>query len=194
MAGRYFRPDWATHCLTHLLGTQLQPDSLLNSGAPSEFQIDGNLGAPGGMIELLLQSHESVSTTASSPAGYSPPASYGSPKPENLTAAFTGDSNKAPLIRLLPTVPAEFASVGGGGYVRGLRARGGFEVGITWDAQGALVSANITSTSGGTAYVTLGDTAIGQINGTSITSEGAGSGIFLKLMTQAGKSYEVTGA
>ncbi|KAK3641980.1 hypothetical protein LTR22_016305 [Elasticomyces elasticus] len=188
LSGRYFRPDWATHCITHLLGTQLQPDSLLNSGAPSEFQIDGNLGLPGGMVELILQSHESVSTAPSS-SGYTPPV-YGGSSPV-LTAAYTGDVHKAPLIRLLPTLPESFAAAGGGGYVRGLRARGGFEVGIAWDEKGALVSANITSTLGGTSYITLGATPIGRNNGTAVRLDGAGSGVFLKLATQAGKSYTI---
>jgi len=56
------------------------------------------------------------------------------------------------------------------------------------------VSANITSLIGGTAYVTLGDTPIGQSNGTAVKADGAGSGVFLKLNTQAGKSYGVTNA
>ena len=150
---------------------------------------------PAGMMELLVQSHESVST-AGSPSGYSPsPPSYGgSSANQTLTAAFTGDVNKAPLIRLLPALPEAFAAAGGGGYVSGLRARGGFEVGIVWDAKGGLVSANITSLIGGTVYVTLGDTSIGQSNGTAVKADGAGSGVFLKLNTQAGKSYGVTNA
>ncbi|KAK0311884.1 hypothetical protein LTR01_002798 [Friedmanniomyces endolithicus] len=194
LSGRFFRPDWATHCITHLLGTQLQPDSLLNNGAPSEFQADANYGMPAGMMELLVQSHESIST-AGSPSGYYSPASYGgSSANSTLTAAFTGDVNKAPLIRLLPALPEAFATAGGGGYVIGLRARGGFEVGIIWDAKGGLVSANITSLIGGTAYVTLGDTPIGQSNGTAVKAAGTGSGVFLKLSTQAGQSYAVTKA
>ncbi|KAK3071813.1 hypothetical protein LTR53_007984 [Teratosphaeriaceae sp. CCFEE 6253] len=189
LAGRYFRPDWATHCLTHLIGTQLQPDSLLNSGAPSEFQIDGNLGIVGGVAEWVLQSHESVATSTSSGSGT---AGYGgAPK---LAAAYTGSVEKVPLIRLLPTVPEVFARTGGGGYVRGLRARGGFEVGIVWTASGELVSANINSILGGEVYVTLGDTPIGGSNATAITSSGAGSGGFLKLATEAGGSYSVTAA
>lgn len=181
LAGRYFRKDFATHCLTHLLGTQLQPDSLLNSGAPSEFQIDGNLGGPAGMVELLLQSHEYISTPARSSSLVPVPA-------------FTGSVEKAPLLRLLPTVPEAFASAGGGGYVRGLLARGNFVVDIEWDAKGALIRAEISSNLGGKVFVTLGDTPIGQTNGAAIKAEGAGQGVFIQLGTDAGCSYTVTTA
>ncbi|KAK4574863.1 hypothetical protein LTR86_001705 [Recurvomyces mirabilis] len=185
LAGRYFMPDWASNCLIHLIANQSQPDSLLNSGAPSEFQIDGNLGGPGAMPELFMQSHESIATTEA-------PGYYGSGGSNaTLVAAFTGTVNKAPLIRLLPTVPSAFASTGGGGYFNGLLARGGFEVDVSWDAKGALVSATIASKLGGTAYVTLGQTPIGKNNGTAITSSGAGSGVFVKLNTRAGQSYTV---
>ncbi|KAK3678223.1 hypothetical protein LTR78_002319 [Recurvomyces mirabilis] len=185
LAGRYFMPDWASHCLIHLIANQSQPDSLLNSGAPSEFQIDGNLGGPGALPELFMQSHESIATTQA-PGYYGSGGSNGT-----LVAAFTGTVEKAPLIRLLPTVPSVFASTGGGGYFNGLLARGGFEVDVCWDAAGTLVSATIASKLGGPAYVTLGQTPIGKNNGTAITSSGAGSGVFIRLDTRAGQSYTV---
>jgi len=178
-------PDWASDCLIHLIANQSQPDSLLNSGAPSEFQIDGNLGGPGAMPELFMQSHENIATTKAT-SGYGSSSSN-----STLVAAYTGTVDKAPLIRLLPTVPAAFASTGGGGYFNGLLARGGFEVAVCWDANGALVSATVASKLGGTVYVTLGQTPIGKNNGTTITSSGAGSGVFIKLDTRAGQSYTI---
>lgn len=173
--------------MTHLIATQLQPDSLLNSGAPSEFQIDGNLGGTGALPELFLQSHESIATSRE-PAGY---GGSGSKDAQKLKAAFTGSVNKAPLLRLLPTVPQVFASTGGGGYFKGLLARYGFEVDLSWDAEGALMEATIQSKLGGPVYVTLGTTPIGGSNGTMITSRGAGSGAFIRLDTIAGQSYRV---
>lgn len=187
LAGRYFRPDWATHCLTHLIATQLQPDSLLNSGAPSEFQIDGNLGGTAALPELFLQSHESIATSRQ-PGHYGDTGSRGGQK---LTAAFTGTVDKAPLLRLLPTVPKAFASTGSGGYFKGLLARYGFKVDISWDANGALVEATVMSKLGGPVFVTLGDTPIGRNNGTSITSRGAGMGVFIRLDTKADQSYTI---
>ena len=157
---------------------------MLNSGAPSEFQIDGNLGGTGALPELFLQSHESIATSKQ-------PATYGSAGEQKLTAAFTGTVDKAPLLRLLPTVPQAFASTGGGGHFKGLLARYGFEVDLSWDAAGALNEATIKSKLGGPVYVTLGSTRIGHINGTSITSRGAGRGAFIRLDTEAGRSYKI---
>jgi alpha-L-fucosidase 2 len=132
----------------------------------------------------MLQSHENIATAA---------PGYGNSNGA-LVAAFTGTVAKVPLLRLLPALPSSFASVGGGGYVKGLLARGGFEVDVYWDASGALTSACVTSKLGGTVYVTLGDTAIGKTNGTALASSGSTSSVFLKLNTQAGKQYTVTKA
>nr|WP_246079706.1 glycoside hydrolase family 95 protein [Paenibacillus piri] len=56
-------------------------------------------------------------------------------------------------LHLLPALPADWAA----GTVRGLRARGGFEVGITWE-DGRLCSATIRSTLGRTCRVRSGQT------------------------------------
>ncbi len=81
------------------------------------FQIDGNLGATAGIAEMLLQSHDPYAT------------------PISMTPVQRG---QAGFVHLLPALPKAFPT----GSVRGLKARGGFEVDMAWNA-GRLVSATI---------------------------------------------------
>jgi alpha-L-fucosidase 2 len=74
----------------------------------SPFQMDGNLGGPTGMVEMLLQSH----------------ASGGS----NEAAQMRGVESAANVIRLLPALPKAWPD----GSFRGLRARGGLEIDLEW--------------------------------------------------------------
>lgn len=67
------------------------------------FQIDGNFGGAAGIVECLVQSHES------------------------LTAQ--GSSSLANLIRLLPSCPVSWQK----GLVKGVKCRGGFELDFSWD-------------------------------------------------------------
>lgn len=89
------------------------------------FQIDGNFGGTAGVCEMLLQS------------------SY-TQQPVQHGKAFNGRY----AIELLPALPEAWSS----GSVRGLCARGGFEVDINWK-NAKVVSATIRSKTGGTVAV-----------------------------------------
>ena len=79
------------------------------------FQIDGNFGGAAGIAEMLMQSRLGTVADATVPAL----------KPE---------------IELLPALPKAWPS----GSAKGLRARGGFEVDVTWK-DGTLAGARIKS-------------------------------------------------
>ena len=91
------------------------------------FQIDGNFGGTAAIAEMLLQSHVRV-------------------------GAATEGSETNVEIHLLPALPAAWPS----GKVRGLKARGGFEVDMEWTA-GRLVSACLHSTGGTHCTVRYGE-------------------------------------
>jgi alpha-L-fucosidase 2 len=63
--------------------------------------------------------------------------------------------SQAGEIRLLPALPAQW----GAGSVKGLRARGGFEIDESW-ADGKLVSATVRAVRGGTARVRYNDSIV----------------------------------
>jgi alpha-L-fucosidase 2 len=87
------------------------------------FQIDGNFGFVSGVNELLLQSQER----------------YIDPK--------SPDEDRY-VIDLLPALPSDWKL----GAIRGLRARGGFELDLAWD-NGVLKKATVTSPLGGTGKI-----------------------------------------
>lgn len=98
------------------------------------FQIDGNFGGCAGLAEMLLQSHLRVDADGT-------PDAQGSNK-HNF------------LIELLPALPGGWPE----GYVRGLCARGGYEVDLEW-RQARLQSCSLrnVSASSGQAWVRYGD-------------------------------------
>lgn len=83
----------------------------------SPFQIDGNLGAPNGFIEMLLQSH-----------GHTP----------LQVGRDTRWNDDVVVLRLLPALPKAWQQ----GSFRGLRARSGMELDCTW-SDGKIVTAKV---------------------------------------------------
>lgn len=63
------------------------------------------------------------------------------------------------MIKFLPALPKAWAS----GYVKGLRARGGFELEFEWE-QGKLVKAYVLSTNGGICRVKKPDGELMEFN------------------------------
>lgn len=175
LAARFFRPQLVSDGVTFQLQRACRPTSMMNVGAPAQFQIDANLGSAAGMAEALLQSHEwlSADSTAASPR-----------------AAFYGEPGRVVLIRLLPSLPAAWAA-NGGGYAKGLRARGGFLVSVDWSSSGKLVVANVTSLAGNKAWLLVGSTQIGK-NGPVIKLAGSGSGSLVQLSGPKGSQFHVT--
>jgi alpha-L-fucosidase 2 len=91
------------------------------------FQIDGNFGGAASIAEMIMQSRLGTVATAETPA-------------------------TTPEIDLLPALPAAWPT----GSMKGLRARGGFQVEVAWKG-GKLTEATITSLNGGSANLRLGD-------------------------------------
>jgi len=85
------------------------------------FQIDGNFGFVSGVNELLLQSQDRY-------------VDADAPKEDRY------------YVDLLPALPAEWAT----GDIRGLRARGGFTIDMSWK-EGQLSTATVRSVKGGIA-------------------------------------------
>ncbi|WP_146599253.1 glycoside hydrolase family 95 protein [Novipirellula aureliae] len=123
--------------------------NLLNG---SRFQIDGNLGGGAVIPEMLLQSHlRSIDPQADTIAAAAYVPYRKDPKQPNHFVAVTPPDRLvgAPyILDLLPALPSAWPK----GSVKGLRARGGFEVDMEWD-NGQLLKATIHATRNGTFRV-----------------------------------------
>ena len=112
------------------------------------FQIDGNFGGVAGVSEMLLQSHlRSVDNNANTIEGAAFVAYRKDSEEKNHFVPIVPNESlaEAPyILHILPALPSAWPK----GKVRGLRARGGFEVDIEWE-KGKLVEANIHATTNG---------------------------------------------
>ncbi|MEP4079454.1 glycosyl hydrolase family 95 catalytic domain-containing protein [Haloferula sp.] len=106
------------------------------------FQIDGNFGGGAGVCEMLLQSHlRSVDSSAKTIEDAAFVAYAKDAKNPKHFVPVTPDKSlvDAPyILHLLPALPSEWAN----GKIKGLRARGGFEVDLEW-ANGNLKQATL---------------------------------------------------
>ena len=133
----------------------------------SPFQIDGNLGAPAGMIEMLLQSH-----------GETP-----------LTPPTNADGWREDwTVRLLPALPKAWPD----GSFKGMRARGGVEIDVDWQG-GKATRATLRSSVRRTHTVVLPQgarVASIKMNGRPTEPQYSPSGALL-LKAEAGTVHEI---
>jgi alpha-L-fucosidase 2 len=127
-----------------LLRNLLRPAALAPTKAPGEgagvyenlfcahppFQIDGNFGGTAGVAEMLLQSHERHDDPA---------------RPDEALY----------VIDLLPALPKAWPT----GSISGFRARGGFEVDLSWK-EGKATGIMLRSVNGNRCILRYGDKAI----------------------------------
>lgn len=172
LAARLFNATEVGKSLTHLLVNLTYPTSLLDTGPPSAFQLDGNYGGPAGISEALVQSHELVKVD------------------DNGEVSFVGDGKALTVVRLLPALPKEWAKKGGGS-VKGLRARGGFEFAFSWDEEGLLTSGKMKSFHGNSVLLMFGDTKIGSDDGQVVISDIEGGRTPKKMDTKKGETYDL---
>jgi len=99
------------------------------------FQIDANFGATSGIAEMLLQSH--IMTAL----------------PEEKESLSFQDMNFT--IHILPALPQAWKN----GSFKGMRARGGFEVGAVWE-NGKLKSVDIKSLNGNPCIIRYGEKTV----------------------------------
>ena len=99
---------------------------------------------------------------------------------ESLLQSHSGE------VFLLPALPKAWPT----GSVKGLRARGGFEVGIQWK-DGKLTGARITSSRNGTCRVRSGANLVVTSQGHKIATQSPKASIH-EFAAETGKTYVLT--
>jgi len=117
--------DHAFEILKFLISPERTYPNMFDAHPP--FQIDGNFGGAAGIADMLMQSRSRAAGAGSQ---------ISDPKPE---------------IELLPALPRTWPT----GTIKGLRARGGFEVDLAW-RDGKLTEAAVRSLNGGSAQLRYG--------------------------------------
>ena len=140
---RFLDGDHAHKMLVEALAGNTFPN-LFDAHPP--FQIDGNFGGPAGIAEMLLQSQATEIRN-----------------PNNEIR----NKSEIRIIELIPALPKAWPS----GSVKGLRARGGFEIDMNWN-NGKLEYATVRSLLGNECKVRLGEKTV-------------------SFPTKAGKSYRL---
>ena len=176
LAGRMFLPDVQDSRMMTTMNECSYNRTLLNIGGTAPFQADANYGIPAAMIEAFIQSHEVVRYNDDG----------------DLVSAKNTDSDKLHLIRLLPSVPENWLSRGGGNF-KGVSARGGFTVSASWDNKGNLRTSSIRSELGNEAVVTVGKTIVGTDSGAKLRITGKSAARFIKISGKKGTETEVEG-
>ena len=132
---------------------------------PSMAGIQEIQGLGAGIIEMLLQSHAGCALSNA---------------PETIPLGPGGE------IYLLPAIPSAWPD----GYIKGVRARGGFEVDIDW-ADGRLTKATVRSKLGGKLCVRSHDALRLDRDGTVRNLPAVEPGVVV-LQTTPGSSYSLT--
>jgi alpha-L-fucosidase 2 len=114
-------PEHAYTILRLLLRPDRTAANLFDLHPP--FQIDGNFGGTAGIAEMLLQSHQK--------------------EPRVQREGKSAELQELTVIELLPALPKAWPA----GSVKGLKARGGFEVDLAW-GNGVLTRATLHSALG----------------------------------------------
>ncbi|WP_158973893.1 glycoside hydrolase N-terminal domain-containing protein [Cellulophaga sp. L1A9] len=112
------------------------------------FQIDGNFGGTAGVCEMLLQSHlRSINNNAQTIENAAFVAYEKRFEDANHFTPVVPDQklvNAPYILHLLPALPSAWDN----GKIKGLRARGGFEVDLSWEKE-ELIAAKVYATTDG---------------------------------------------